>query len=273
MSSKKTFLWKPLSYCLVFGTVVLAPLRAVSAAPIPSIEAIQPAIEHSLVNKTYPQEWDSLESSWGYGAKENHYNTLISDSISNHWTNDSITLPPRVFKALIAVESSFNPSISSPTGARGLSQLTPDTARRFGINPYGQVDERTDPQRALFGGIKCLMEKQSVITNPQKFYKNTSFTQSVEKSYSKYGQPQGKELWYITLAAYNGGGKTLLLAMEDASNKDLDPTRWENLAGDLSNPTSAPLYKACTQIYRGNAMNKYKEIRNYPDKIFALLQK
>jgi membrane-bound lytic murein transglycosylase MltF len=74
------------------------------------------------------------------------------------------------------------------------------------------------------------------------------------------------------LAAYNGGGGTVLRAMAVAWDRGLDPRRWENLVGDPANPRQTPLYLACVQIYRGGAAGKYREMRHYPEKILRLYQ-
>ena len=42
-------------------------------------------------------------------------------------------LDPALVKALIAVESSFQPDAVSPTGALGLMQVIPETAARYGV--------------------------------------------------------------------------------------------------------------------------------------------
>ena len=57
---------------------------------------------------------------------------------------------PLLIKAVIAVESSYNPKIVSHAGARGLMQLMPDTAKRF------NVSDSFDPDQNIRGGTKYL---------------------------------------------------------------------------------------------------------------------
>jgi soluble lytic murein transglycosylase-like protein len=56
-------------------------------------------------------------------------------------------LPPGL-ASVVAVESAFNPLALSPKGARGLWQLMPDTARRYGLTVAPNLDERIDPVRS-----------------------------------------------------------------------------------------------------------------------------
>jgi soluble lytic murein transglycosylase-like protein len=59
-------------------------------------------------------------------------------------------LEPALLAALIAVESRYNPKARSPKGAMGLTQLMPQTAKRFGVN------NAYDVQQNLHGGAKYL---------------------------------------------------------------------------------------------------------------------
>ena len=54
--------------------------------------------------------------------------------------------------AVITAESGYNPSAVSRAGARGIMQLMPDTARRFGVQNV------MDPTENIHGGVKYLRE-------------------------------------------------------------------------------------------------------------------
>lgn len=59
-------------------------------------------------------------------------------------------LPPELVRSVIKTESNYNPNAVSVKGARGLMQLIPETARRFG------VADVSNPVQNLQGGTKYL---------------------------------------------------------------------------------------------------------------------
>jgi soluble lytic murein transglycosylase-like protein len=63
---------------------------------------------------------------------------------------DQFQLDAALVKAVIKVESDFNPRVISHKGAQGLMQLMPETASEVGVsNPF-------DPSESIYGGSRYL---------------------------------------------------------------------------------------------------------------------
>ena len=59
-------------------------------------------------------------------------------------------IPVELVRAVIKVESDFDPRAVSPANARGLMQMIPETAQRM------MVDDVFDPRQNIFGGTRYL---------------------------------------------------------------------------------------------------------------------
>lgn len=82
----------------------------------------------------------------GLKARASEYDSLIVVKARQ------LGLEPALLKAIIHIESSFNPSAVSPKGATGLMQLMPDTAKRYGVT------DRFNPAQSLDGGGKYMRD-------------------------------------------------------------------------------------------------------------------
>jgi len=68
-------------------------------------------------------------------------------------------LEPALIHAVISAESGYNPLARSAKGARGLMQLMPATARRYGVeNPL-------DPEQNIYGGAAYLHDLLALFGN------------------------------------------------------------------------------------------------------------
>jgi hypothetical protein len=99
-------------------------------------------------------------------------------------------LPPGL-TSVVTVESAFNPLALSPKGARGLWQLMPATARRYGLKVEWNDDERTNPLKS---------------TRAAAAYMKDLFAQFRD--------------WPLALAAYNAGEERVARAMAQTGTRD-----------------------------------------------------
>ena len=66
---------------------------------------------------------------------------------------------PVLVRAVILVESGFDPQCVSAKGARGLMQLMPETAKRYGVR------ESFDPEENIRGGVRYLGDLLAMFHN------------------------------------------------------------------------------------------------------------
>lgn len=78
------------------------------------------------------------------GTVSGRYDRIIEEIAEKH------SLSPALVRAVIQVESGFDPLAVSPKGARGLMQLMESTAERF------HVRDLFDPHENIMGGVKYL---------------------------------------------------------------------------------------------------------------------
>ncbi len=74
----------------------------------------------------------------------NRYDDYIAEA------SEKYQIPTAFIRAVIKIESNFNPRAVSRVGAMGLMQLMPETARHM------QVDDPFDPRQNIMGGTRYL---------------------------------------------------------------------------------------------------------------------
>jgi|SRR5262245_13648117 len=101
-------------------------------------------------------------------------------------------LPPELL-AVAIVESGFNPQALSPKGARGIWQLMPATAERYGLAVGATDDHRTHPEHSTRAAARYLRDL-----------------------YQQFGD------WKLALAAYNWGEDKVQQVINRTGVRDFD---------------------------------------------------
>ena len=213
-----------------------------------------------------------INTNWGYGTGENKFNQIILNAIDKKWCNYELPIYPILIKATIAIESGFCSDAVSSSGYAGLMQLGKNEAKAQGLS-LSPCDERFIPEKNIIAALGTLKTKHRVIKYPGDVYPAKFWAKEVNKFYSKYGRPDLYQEWILTLGAYNGGGATVLRAMNYCIKEGKDPRDWDNLYRP-GNPSSSPLYRAIVDVYGSRyATSKYYQMGNYPLKIYNLASK
>ena len=93
------------------------------------------------MRETAPRAQEKL-----YETDRKRYDSLIEEAARENG------LDPHLVRAVVEVESNYDPGAVSPKGATGLMQLMPETARRFGLS------DLYHPEKNLKTGSRYLRE-------------------------------------------------------------------------------------------------------------------
>ena len=116
--------------------------------------------------------------------------------------------------ALIEIESGFNPQAISPKGARGLMQLMPATASRYGMR---DAKELLDPARNLDIGVRHL--KDLLVAHNGQWALTMASYNAGQHAVAKYGQriPRYNETMLYVPAVLSAAARQASVTTEPAS--------------------------------------------------------
>lgn len=109
---------------------------------------------------------------------------------------------------LAMIESGFNTEAHSAAAARGIWQLVPDTARRYGLRVDDTVDERIDAEKSTDAALSYL-----------------------SYLFNRFGS------WYLAAAAYNTGENRVAAIMSETFGREQGSDAeyyqiWDRLPGE-----------------------------------------
>ncbi len=90
------------------------------------------------------------------------------------------SVDPGLIRAVISVESGYNPAARSPKGAMGLMQLMPGTAQKYGVKDI------RDPGQNIHGGARYLAALKTMFGNDLKLV--LAAYNAGEEAVMKYGR-------------------------------------------------------------------------------------
>ncbi|MEO0339803.1 MAG: lytic transglycosylase domain-containing protein [Bacteroidota bacterium] len=157
-----------------------------------------------------------------YTKRYPHYTAKMLQKAQSYFPTFSYYLEkeglPEALKFLPLVESNLNEKIFSPTGAAGLWQFMPATARHYGLQVDEEKDERLDVHKSSEAAALLLKEL-----------------------YQQFGD------WKLSLAAYNSGAGRVRRAIRKAGSKD-----FEQVKAYLPKQTQLYTDKLFAMIYVGH---------------------
>lgn len=166
------------------ANVVQVPERTLPAASAPATAMELPDIDHPRVDQWVRRFTTTQRASMAtYLSRMAKYEEMISAKLE---ARDM----PRELIYLAMIESGFNPTAKSPVKASGLWQFMSATAREYGLQVGGRVDERNNPARSTDAAITYL-----------------------SKLHDRFGS------WYLAFAAYNTGQGRVARVMKQVTGQ------------------------------------------------------
>jgi membrane-bound lytic murein transglycosylase F len=143
------------------------------------------------------------------GRQLSQYDDLIKEGAK------SLDWDWRLLASMVYQESHFMPTEESWAGAKGLMQLMPETARRFGVT------DLNDPRQSMKAGVEYL--------------------RYLDKYWSPKVPDKNERLKFI-LSSYNAGLSHIIDAYKLAEKYGKDPARWSGNVETLLLKKSDPKY-------------------------------
>lgn len=178
------------------------------------IKTMKEGVEYYVIyNKYFKNERDFRHRENSELFSINHNNISVYDDLIKEGA-DSLGWDWRLFAAMVFQESKFQPDLESWAGAKGLMQLMPRTAERFGIT------DRSDPEQSVRGG-----------------------TQILELLWKRFEDiPDSIQRIKFTMASYNCGYGHVVDARTLALEEGVDMYRWDNNVEESILKLSYPEY-------------------------------
>jgi soluble lytic murein transglycosylase-like protein len=134
------------------GTAFVLLLIATSAAA-----EVRVAVQKDGTRLIYNVGGSGKSADWKWLARQHDRRTRYDPIIERY--AEKFRVDPVLIRAVIQVESDFNPRCVSRKGARGLMQLIPATAKRY------RVKDVFDPEENIRGGVHYLRDLLEMFPN------------------------------------------------------------------------------------------------------------
>jgi membrane-bound lytic murein transglycosylase D len=139
---------------------------------------------------------------WFQGEKREFFQTTLQRSVAYAPLIERLFQKKGVPSDLVYmafVESGFRPDALSRSGARGLWQLMPATARQYGLQVSRGTDERLDPVRSTLAAREYFLDLLSIF---------------------------GTRSWLLAMAAYNAGENKISACLKQIDDPFAQRTFW-----------------------------------------------